>query len=317
MFRSYCRTLVITVMVGMSNVASAATSLDPFFNKSATGQELANAFLGLIMMTGSPTGQSGNTPQENESAREIIKPYLNNSFITQRSSGERFNKNNYVPSDIDNFQIDKLAETRPTSDIRVIRYIVKTNKLPTTQAGVVLSDNWAPRLTVLKWNRARSQWQVVSHSNFNFPIAAICESHDAKGYPLKTDVSERDFKIGSDLANKWFKLLENGSGRPLMNSQIQAQSANGNGYTTASQYKPGKISKVTLTDIAVSRDRELLVVSLNAKIDSTLYANSEKLSSKKNPRLLTFLKAPSGRWEMIAAATFNPPVEIPAGSKCN
>ena len=113
------------------------------------------------------------------------------------------------------------------------------------------------------------------------------------------------------------RLLHEGSGLPLMHKKIQGQTANGNGYTTVRQYKPGKISKVALSDIVVSRDKNLLVVSLNAKIESNLYGNVEMLSAKKKPRLLTFLKTPSGAWKMIAVATFNPPSDAPSGSKCN
>lgn len=298
------------------NLVFAAPSLDPIFNRFSSGQELASAFLELVMMTGSRSGVIGTTKEQDIYAREILKPYLDSAFQLQRSTGERFDKNNFVPTDIDEIIIDRLSETKPSSEVRVIRYFVKTNKSTTSNSGVVLSDTWAPRLSVFKWNRARSQWQIVSQANFNYPIAAMCDAQDAKSVAPTTLANERDQALGASLARQWFNLLEKGSGRPMMNAKVQGQSAGGNGYTNAENYKPGTISKVSLSDINVSRNDNIIVVSLNAQTDATLYGNTDKLSSKKKPRLLTFLRNSSGYWKLIAVATFNPPSLIPSGISC-
>ena len=72
-----------------------------FSDKSATGEELANAFFDLLSNTGSPTGTVGTTAEQDEASRALVKPYLDPAFQIQRASGERYTAENYLPADVD------------------------------------------------------------------------------------------------------------------------------------------------------------------------------------------------------------------------
>ena len=133
---------------------------------------------------------------------------------------------------------------------------------------------------------------------------------------LESPANLEDQALGVSLAEKWFDLLEQGDGSPILNAQVQGQTAGGLGYTTSSEYKAGKLSKVQLDDFVVTRNGKLIVVSLYAKAAQTTDQGSLQLGTGTTPRLLTFQQGDDGSWSLIATATFNPPKELPQGTVC-
>jgi hypothetical protein len=115
------------LLTGLPNVAIAAKTPtssyeQTFSNRSATGEELANAFFDLLSNTGSPTGTVGTTPEQDEASKALVKPYLDPAFLLQRASGERYTAENYLPADVDDFRVGDVRETRPVDDVMVVRY---------------------------------------------------------------------------------------------------------------------------------------------------------------------------------------------------
>lgn len=286
-----------------------------FQDKSVTGDELTNAFFDLLSATGSPSGTVGTTAEQDEASKALVKPYLDPAFQLQRATGERYTASTYLPADVDDFEIGDVRETRPADDVLVVRYSVRTTQtLP--DAAVVMSKDKAPRLTVFHWNASDKGWNIVSHANFNTPLAAICDKHPLVDNGLESPANLEDQALGVNLAEKWFDLLEQGDGRPIMNAQVQGQTAGGLGYTTSAEYKAGKLSKAQLDDFVVTRNGNLIVVSLYAKVAQTAYQGSQQLGADAHPRLLTFHQGDDRSWTLIATATFNPPKELPQGTAC-
>jgi hypothetical protein len=304
------------LLVPPSGSFAADTSYEKVFNnKSATGEELANAFFDLLSNTGSPTGTVGTTAEQDKASKALVKPYLDPAFLLQRASGERYTAEIYLPADVDDFELGDVRETRPADDVVVVRYSVRaTQILP--DAALMMSKEKAPRLTVFHWNSVDASWKILSHANFNTPVAAVCDKEPLIDNGLESSVSPDDYKLGVSLIEKWIKLLDEGNSRNMLNPQAQGQNAGGMGYTTMSEYKDPIISKIHFDDVVVTRNGRLIVVSNYAKVDQALFQGSQLLSAEVTPRLLTFLQGDDESWSLIANATFNPPKELPKGTVC-
>jgi hypothetical protein len=321
--------LAATVFLFMS-LPSVTFADDPpyeqvFINKSATGEDLANAFFDLLSNTGSPSGTVGTTAEQDEASKALVKPYLDPAFLLQRASGERYTAETYHPADVDEFEIGDVRETHPTNDVVVVRYSIRTDETAPDSA-VVMSNEKAPRLTVFNWSDTESRWKVLSHANFNAPVAAICDRDPLIDNGLESSVSAEDQKLGVSLAQKWFSLLEKSDSRTMVNPQAQGQGAGGIGFTALAEYKEPKLSKVQFDDFVVTRNGELVVVSLYARSiyrlsqDSGVISNvttpSLPLTEEVTPRLFTFLQSEDENWSLIATAIFNPPKALPQGTVC-
>jgi hypothetical protein len=286
-----------------------------FKEESATGGGLAHAFFYLLSATGSPYGTVGTTAEQDEASKALVKPYLDPAFQLQRASGERYTAATYLPADVDAFEIGDVRETRPADDVLVVRYSIRTTQtLP--DAALVMGKDKAPRLTVFHWNSVDASWKILSHANFNTPVAAVCDKEPLIDNGLESSVSPDDYRLGVSLIEKWTTLLDEGNSRNMLNPQAQGQNAGGMGYTTMSEYKDPIISKIHFDDVVVSRNGRLIVVSYYAKVDQALFQGSQLLSAEVTPRLLTFLQGDDESWSLIANATFNTPKELPQGTVC-
>ena len=311
--------LAFSVFLLFSNSSSAITaelSYDSVFKeKSATGSGLAHALFYLLSATGSPYGTVGTTAEQDKASKALVKPYLDPAFQLQRASGERYTAETYLPADVDDYEIGDVRETRPADDVVVVRYSVRTTQtLP--DAALLMSKEKAPRLTVFHWNSVDASWKILSHANFNTPVAAVCDKEPLIDKGLESSVSLDDYKLGVSLIEKWITLLDEGNSRIMLNPQAQGQNAGGMGYTTMSEYKDPIVSKIHFDDVVVSRNGRLIVVSYYAKVDQALFQESQMLSAEMTPRLLTFLQGDDESWSLIATATFNPPKELPQGTAC-
>lgn len=285
-------------------------------NEQASGQEIAEAWFDLLALTGSDTGVTGAPAGAAQAGADLVRPYLDDTFQLQRASGERYTASDYVPVDIDAFDITDLRETAPTDDIRVLRFAVSTPGATTLDSGMVLSDVVAPRLAVARWDGDLGRWRIVSKANFNIPVQAVCDQTAVTMTTPQVPTSAEDQALGEDLARQWFDLLVAGDGSSLLNSGVQGQTASGAGYTGASEYTKGTLAAADLSDFVVTRNGNLLVVSLAVQAAGTVYADTTPLGATKTPRLLTFLQDEGGQWSLIATATFNPPATSPDGVEC-
>lgn len=285
-----------------------------FANKNASGEELIKAFFDLLSMTGSPTGTVGTTVEQDAASKALVRPYLDAGFQLQRASGERYTDESYIPADVDDFELGDVRETRPSEEVVVVRYSIRATETEPDKA-LVLSNEKAPRLTVFHWNSTESMWQILSHANFNTPVASICDKKPLVNNGLQSEVSVEDHKLGVSLTEKWFGLLEKGDGGPMLNKMVQGQAADGQGYTTHSERVGGVLSRTQISDIVVTRNQNFVVTSLYLKAEHSIWG-SQTLGTDTKPRLLTFMQERDESWSLIATATFNPPRELPPGIPC-
>lgn len=287
-------------------VANQETFVKSFSNKAASGEELANAFLDMLEVAGGKGAES----------KEFAKPYLNPAFVLQRASGKRYLADTYVPPLIEAFEISDVRETRPADDVMVVRYSVRADETAPDTA-LVMSKDKAPRITVFHWDAADSRWKIVSHANFNIPVAAVCDESAITQVALTSPVSTADYNLGLDLVNEFVDLLEKGDAAPIYHPLIQAQTASGAGITTLKERKkPSKVEGMTFKDPIVTRDGHLIVFSAYFETEHNNFMDVNRLDVGIVPHLLTFLEGEDGKWKMIANALFSPPATLPDGVEC-
>ena len=299
-----------------SDTANDASGPVAFGDRSASGESLANAWFELLSLTGSSSETVEVTAEDAAAGAALVKPFLDPAFQLQRATGQRYTRHNYIPSDIDGFEISNVFVTEPRDDIKVLRYAIRTPGATTPDSSMVMSSDLAPRLTVVRWDEEAGRWLIVSHANFNTPIQAVCNQETIKLDSAEVATSNEDRELGEKLARTWFDLLIAGDGSPLLHPEAQGQSAAGTGYTTSAEYVKGQMKSAELSDFVVTRDGDLIIVTLGVDTEGTVFAGSTELGTQKNARLLTFLQDDQGEWRLIATATFNPPAEVPAEVEC-
>ena len=72
-----------------------------------------------------------------------------------------------------------------------------------------------------------------------------------------------------------------GDGSPLLHPEAQGQSAAGTGYTTSAEYVKGQMKSAELSDFVVTRDGDLIIVTLGVDTEGTVFAGSTELGTKK------------------------------------
>ncbi len=309
--------VALSVGVVNASMASEAHYEQVFSDRNATGEQLANAFFDLLSDTGSPADTVGTTPEQDDASKKLVRPFLDQAFQLQRSSGERYTAETYLPADVDDFEIGDVREARPSGNVLVVRYSVRTTET-LLDAALVMSKDKAPRLTAFHWSEADSRWKLLSHANFNTPVAAICDKDPIFDNGLESSASPEDQALGEGLMRRFYDLLVQGDAAPILNSQLQYQSASGVGYTSlAERKKPTKLPETTFTDTVVTRNDSLLVVSVyHQTMSERVLMQQTKLRAGKSANLATFMQDKDGGWSMIALASFVPGKELPEGAEC-
>ena len=286
--------------------ASKSTFEQSFSKKAVSGEELAKAFLDLLEVAGSKGAES----------KAFVKPYLDSAFILQRASGKRYLANTYVPPVIEEFHISDVRETRPADDVMVVRYSVRAKETAPDTALVMAKDK-APRITVFHWDTDDRRWKVVSHANFNTPVAAVCNKTAMIEDALSSPVTPADYRLGMGLVNEFIALMEKGDAAPIMHPLYQSQAASGAGTATlAERKKPSKAEGMGYKDPVVTRNGHLLVVTAYFDTMRHHFEEVHQLRVAVFPHLLTFLEGDDGKWKMIANALFSAPPALPEGVAC-
>lgn len=286
-------------------------------DRGASGEALANAWLELISLTGGGTGEVDTSPEEVQASMAIVRPYLDPAFTLVRATGERYNADTYVPLDIDAYEVSDVVVTEPRDDIRVLRYFVSQPGATAPDSGVVMSSEKAPRIAVLRWDEQLGHWVTVSYANFNTPVAAICDQEPIVVTGETPAVSTEDLELGTSLVTQWRDITTGQSTQRVRHPANQIQLADGQGWPTAdgSAISWAPAGAYEVGNIGVTRNGDLLVTSYDA-IVSDLVVEGDQYSSTANPRLITYLLSPEGKWELIALANFNVPQGVPAGVDC-
>ena len=324
------RPVVVILTVATAALLSAcggqsATSESPgagevpaaFADPNASGDELADAWFGLLSLTGREAGQVATTPEEVEAGMALVRPYLDPAFTLVRATGQRYTAGNYVPLDIDDYEVSDVIVTEPREDIRVLRYFVSEPGATAPDAGLVMSDEKAPRISVFRWDEQQGHWVIVSHANFNSPLAALCSQAPIEVTGETPETSPEDVDLGTSLVEQWRDITTGVSSEKVRHPANQIQLADGQGWPTADgapiEWAPAQA--YDFANVGVARNGDLLVVSYEAVV-SDLVMEGDEYRETASPRLLTYLISPEGKWELIALANFTVPQGIPADIDC-
>jgi hypothetical protein len=308
-----------TVETSVSGAMPAAFT-DPeatFANPDASGEDLINGWFGLLDLAGSEAGEVATSTEEVEAGMAIVRPYLDPAFTLMRATGQRYTAGNYVPLDIDAFDLTDFVVTAPRDDIRVIRFFVEGPGATSPDAGAVMSDEKAPRIVVARWDEGLGHWVMVSYANFNRAIAAICEQEPIAVSGETPNTSPEDVALGTSLVEQWRDITTGASKEKVRHPGNQIQLADGQGWP-AIDGKPIEWAPAQAYDFAnvgVALNGDLLVVSYDAVV-SDLVMEGEQYRDTASPRMLTYLLSPEGKWELIALANFNVPEGVPADVEC-
>lgn len=316
---SACGGQSATVESSASDVMPAAY-MDPeaaFANPDASGEDLINAWFGLLDLAGSEAGEVATSTEEVEEGMAVVRPYLDPAFTLMRATGQRYTAGDFVPLDIAAFELSDFVVTEPRDDIRVIRFFVTEPGATSPDAGAVMSDEKAPRIVVARWDEGLGHWVMVSYANFNRAIASICEQEPIAVSGETANTSPEDVALGTSLVAQWRDITTGASKEKVRHPANQIQLADGQGWP-AIDGKPIKWTPAQAYDFAnlgVARNGDLLVVSFDAVV-SDLVMEGEEYRDTASPRMLTYLLSPAGKWELIALANFNVPEGVPADVEC-
>lgn len=296
---------------------SAPKGVENFYVRSASGEELAQAFFSLLQASGTPTGQVTATRDQIEAAQEAIEPFLDPAFQLVRANGQRYLEDNYIPADVDEFEIRDVVTTSPRDGVVVVRYSVRAPGETAPDAGVLLSDTWQPRISTFHWDKAAHQWRLLSHANFSSPVAAICDQETYPLTPGTPKTSAADIALGESLVRQWRDITTGAIRMSVRHPQHQIQLADGQGWPTTDgtpiAWSPAQA--YDYDNLVVTRNGDLMVLSYDA-VAQNIVMEGDVYRSEASPRLLTYLQSPAGRWELISLANFTVPQEIPAGVDC-
>ena len=217
---------------------------------------------------------------------------------------------------MDEFEIGDVTETRPADDVRVVRYFIRaTETLPTS--ALVMSKDKAPRLTVFHWNSSDSRWKILSHANFNTPIAAICDKDPIADNGVESAANPADQALGEGLIGKFYELIMKGDALPILHSEIQFQSASGIGYARlVNRPAASKYDALHFDNAVVTRNGRLIAVSTYTTAKKRDLMHGNQLRGGSAPNLSTFIQSDDGSWSLIAVASFAPLKDLPAGTEC-
>jgi hypothetical protein len=289
-----------------------------FADREAGGEVLANAWPSLVGRTGSDDGVRTATPQQVKEGIAFVKPYLDPAFQLQRAGGERYVKDDYVPPDFDAVEVSNVVTTQPRPDVKVVRYVLSTPGATVPDAGALLTDEATPQLAVFRWDEQLGHWVVVSHANFVTPVAALCEQAPIPVAKVQPNTPAADVALGESLIEQWRDITTGTVKAPQARSpEGQIQLANGQGWPTTDDkpiaWKPAKAYKYR--NPAITRNGDVLVASYDA-VASDITIEGKAYRTLATPRLLTYLRSPSGTWEQIGLANFTVPKGVPAGVDC-
>lgn len=294
---------------------SDANGVAAFSDPEASAEELAQAWFNLLILA-SGEDAAGSGSSDPAAALAIMQPYLDPAFQLQRASGVRYVATDYAPATVEAYTIQDVRETRPADNLIVARYAVQASESTLGGTNVVLSDVLAPRLSVFRWDDAAAMWLMVSHANFNIPVATICEKEPLQpALNPMVPTTHDDVALGVSLVEAAAAAAVAGDTLPVLDPQVQVQTAAGYGYTTTAE-RPGetKLKPNVRHDYLITRHDDVIVASYRSAPSGEV--NAVEVASEESPRMITFRLNEEGEWKAIATAYFSTVASVPDGVDC-
>jgi hypothetical protein len=310
------------LILGLSGCSQQGTALEtPPLDITGMNQQELNEFgvaaateaYEILSRGGSPTGQMGGNPtDQDERVMADAMALLDDQALIQRSSlNYGISKQTYRPTDIDEFEIERMSLTQPAEDVLVALYDVALPDRTDPATGEVFSGKSMPRLTVLRWSEDDQRWLIFSHADFDTPEATLCGVQTTGG-PAKSVYLPEDVALGTQIIDDLVqaKLADDNS---VYADGYQIVLASGERNTPskpiASLTKP-----VEPSNVEAIRSSDLMAIRYD--MPNALNVDGELLAQKFNPRLLTYQVRADGQWELIASAVFGLTQGVADGIDC-
>lgn len=293
-------------------------------------QSLVHRFFSLLSNTGLPAGEMGYARGKDREAVAAVRRVLDRSFIVQRADGSFETYENYKPVDIDAFTISDLHATQPTRDTIAVRYNVVTEDSLIPQSGNIGSSEKAPRLSIFRRQPSSGDWLLVSHANFNPPIAQICRQlkPDEQLTSNEPVASPPDLMIlARRIMDRWYRdLARDGNDLApaggLLLPKAQLLYGDGYGRDGDSGYRPVKVSQTRTRNFVVRQDGDVLVIRFDAL--NQLQVAQRAFTDQWQPRLVTMVRTSQAdekstadsAWQIAGFAIFSYPRNPPANQPC-
>jgi hypothetical protein len=132
--------------------AAAIAKPVPKVKPAVEGKKLASQYLSLLKGKATPA----------------LKAFLSDGFLIQRADGTSADKKTYLSGTVTNIKTFTISGVQATltGDVLVVRYTATTDQIV---EGKEYKKDPAPRLSTFLWTG--KTWQLVSHANFNTPVA--------------------------------------------------------------------------------------------------------------------------------------------------
>jgi hypothetical protein len=288
-------------------------------NPDASAEDLMDAWFGLLALAAPSGGNVATSSEEVAAGMKVMRTYLDPAFTLMRATGQRYTADNYVPLNIRDYDLSDFVVTEPREDIRVIRFFVTQAGATSPDAGVVMSEEKAPRIVVLRWDEELGHWVMVSYANFNKAIAAICEQDPIVVKGETPNTSAEDLALGMSLV-EWEAAAAMGKSTDEVgySPAYQVQFADGQGWPTTDEamiddWTPAK--SYDFDNVGVARNGDVVVVSYDVVVDGVVI-EGEEYRDTATPRLATYLRDSNGKWQKISVGSFNVPEGVPGDVEC-
>ena len=209
---------------------------------------------------------------------------LSNDFHTMLSPIESFNKRNKNEYNY-TIVIDTETNGLPLDYNETFPYLSYPSPVQISWAIFDEYNNLVEfRDYIIKQNIPITKESTDIHG-INDKIARLKGVDISSGYCIRDEVatSNEDRELGEKLARTRFDLLIAGDGSRPLHPDAQGQSAAGTGYTTSAEYVKGQMKSAELSDFVVTRDGDLIIVTLGVDTERTVFAGSTELGTQKMP----------------------------------
>ena len=287
---------------------------------------LVQRFFERLASTGLPKGELGYANGADKEAIASVRAILDPAFLVQRADGSFETYDSYLPVDIDDFTISDLHATRPADNLIAVRYSVTTENSLVPLTGRIGSANKEPRLSIFRYDPKSGDWLLVSHANFNPPIAQICSHLKPPERPtasLAITSPPALISLARQTTQRWYRDLaadghDLASPGGLLLPKAQLLYGDGYGRDGDSGYRTVKVSQTTTRNFVVRQHDDVIVMRFDAL--NQLRIADRTFSDRWQPRLVTMVRHPvsgdSPTWKIAGFAIFSFPRLPPEGVPC-
>ena len=282
---------------------------------NAFGVKLANEAYAIMAHIGSPKDPIGGKDSvSKERAVRNAKALFDDAALIQNARlNYGLTKATFRPTYINETIVTDMHVNRGADDVLVLAFNAREPNRIDLGNALLMSGEAKPRLVVLRWNKQKKRWLVISSADFDTPKQSVCTVT-----PPQPEKKARFKAADVALAKKLFEQMQDASFAGTEKS-VQAK---GFTYVMADGQRKVKDGPVrnklqhrqTATNVEAIRSGNLLVFRLD--VVSAIAVDGNPHHKVERPRLLTMIRGADGQWRMLAIGIFHVPATLAANMPC-